>query len=554
MKKNKRVTKLDAKTAAALRRLQLYRSKFPLFCTYVLKIVTKKRERVPFEWNKAQKYVHERLEAQRELTGGVVRALILKGRQQGISTYVAARFYHRSSMFKFIVVYILSHLDTSAKSLFKIVERYHVHNKLAPTVGTQNKTEMEFPRLESSYTVATAGEGEGGRGKTATLFHGSEVAFWRNADSHFSASVQTIPYEDGTEVILESTANGASGKFYELWQEAVALNGDYIAIFVPWYWQDEYTRPVPANFELLDDGDEDNLSEIEYYEMFAPDGMTMGHMVWRRAKIAEIGRNKFDQEYPGTAEMAFVQSGSGNYLPAIPIMKARKRTRMGAGPLILGVDPAGEGGDRFAITARRGFKVDYVKWRDKLNALEAFNWLKEVILKEKPALVCIDAGGIGAAIITLLRNDDKIPKKIIKSVNFGSPSEFKMARKNSKQKAADIEPGPINRRAEMYMRAKEWLECEEGVDIPDLEVFQSDLTATRIKPTLNNDLQLESKADMKKRGIRSPDLADSFVLTFASLSRITSYEEAAKEDKSTSQFSAIDMPTSGANGNYGWMS
>lgn len=554
--KNTRTTTIDEKTAARLRKLQLLRSKFTIFCANVLKIVTKKRERVPFKWNKAQRYVHEKLEEQKQQTGGVVRALILKGRQQGISTYVAARFYHRASMFRFIVVYILSHLDSSAKTLFKIVERYHVYNSFAPSVGTQNKTEMEFDKLESSYTVATAGEGEGGRSKTATLFHGSEVAFWRNAANHFSASVQTVPYEDGTEVILESTANGPSGEFYELWQKATAGVGDYIAIFVPWYWQDEYTRPIPEGFELLDDGDEDNLSEDQYYEMFSPDGLTMEHMVWRRAKIAEMGRMKFDQEYPGTAEMAFIQSGTGNYIPAIPVMQARKRTRSGAGPLILGIDPAGQGGDRFCIAARRGYKAEFVKWRDKLNVLEAYHWCREVILAERPALVNIDAGGIGADVITLLRNDDTIPKKLIKPVNFGTPSQFKMAHKNSRNKVSDTPPGPINRRAEMYERMKAWFELEEGVDIPDLEVLQSDLTATRIKPTLNNDLQLESKDDMRKRGVRSPDLADGLALTFASLSRITSYEEKAAQESDPGNFISGRAPLThnraAANKN-GWM-
>lgn len=547
------MTKISRDEYEYLTKLKTMRDNFKVFCTSCLKIITKKRKKVTFRWNKAQKYVHGKLEEQREKTGGRVRALILKGRQQGMSTYVAARFYHRATLYEFITVYILSHLDSSAKTLFEIVARYHKTNPIPPRVGKRNTSEMDFPEMESSYTVATAGEGEGGRSKTATLFHGSEVAFWRNADSHFAASVQTIPYEPGTEIILESTARGPQGKFYELWQEAIAGKGDYIAIFVPWFWQDEYERDIPEDFELMDDGDDDTLSEIEYYDTFKDDGLSMRNMVWRRAKIAEVGRTLFDQEYPATAALAFTEASTRNYLPAKAILHARKRTRQGVGPLIFGVDPAGEGGDRFAITARRGLKVEWVVWRDNLNHLEAYQWLRELILEHEPARVNIDAGNIGAAVITLLKNDGDIEKKLIKAVNFGSPSQFKQGWKNagSSNKGVEIPPGPINRRAEMYQRLKDWLSLEEGVDIPDLEIIQSDLTTTHIKPTLNNDLQLESKHDIRARGVRSPDIADSMALTFAFLTRITDYKEKDKKMSEIVSGKIKRKPRSG--GKYGWM-
>ncbi len=106
--------KLTLQEANQLRKLQRLRSTFSLFCSTCLKIVTKKRENVSFVWNRAQKYAHKKIEEQRRATGGIVRALILKGRQQGMSTYVAARYYHRASMFKYTAVYILSHMQSSA--------------------------------------------------------------------------------------------------------------------------------------------------------------------------------------------------------------------------------------------------------------------------------------------------------------------------------------------------------------------------------------------------------------------------------------------------------
>ncbi len=534
-----------------LRKLNRLRENFNLFCSQCLKILTKQRETKPFVWNEAQKYVHKRVEQQRKENGGIVRALILKGRQQGISTYVAARFYRKASMFRGITVYILAHKDDAAKALFKIVSRYHKHNPVAPHVGKDNASEMEFDKLDSSYSVATAGEKAGGRSKTSTLFHGSEVAFWRNDTDHFAASVQTVPYEMGTEIILESTANGPQGEFYNLWQEAEAGDGDYIAIFVPWFWQPEYTREVSEDFELLEDGSDEHMSEIEYAETF---GLSNEQMAWRRAKIKELRSvAMFDQEYPATAEMAFTTTNTENFIQALPVLRARKRQREGAGPLVLGIDPSGVGGDRFAICGRRGINVEFLEWRNNLETAEAIAWIKEVIERLKPDRIFIDAGGIGAAIVSLLRNDGDIDRSLIVAVNFGSPSQFKQKQKGS-DKRADALPGPVNRRAEMYDRLKEWLEMEEGVSIPDLDVLQGDITATRTKPNLNNDLLLESKQEMRKRGVRSPDLADALVLTFASTSRITNYNKAPKKVDPLNPDTLTAVPRAGhRSGNYGWM-
>jgi len=74
-------------------------------------------------FNRAQLHIHAALEAQREKTGRV-RALILKGRQQGCSTYVAARFFHRAMRGHGQRVFILTHEDSATQNLFDIVQRF----------------------------------------------------------------------------------------------------------------------------------------------------------------------------------------------------------------------------------------------------------------------------------------------------------------------------------------------------------------------------------------------------------------------------------------------
>jgi hypothetical protein len=461
-------------------------------------------------WNSAQRYVHGRVEAQRQ-TFGRVRALILKGRQQGISTYAAIRYYHRASLFSGTGVYILTHEQAATDNLFKMVDRFQTNNPIAPKTGIANAKELEFVRLDSSYVVATAGQKAGGRSRTITLFHGSEVAFWSNALDHFSASVQTVPDLDGTEILLESTGNGASGEFYERWHNAVAGVGDYIPIFVPWYWQEEYVRTPPPDFELSTEPGETGVSEVEYAELFE---LSHERMAWRRAKVAELRSvQKFDQEYPASPEMAFQASDPlKSFIQPLPVLRARKRKGVeGAGPLIIGADPSGPGKDRFSVAARQGAKVHWVRRRQVPDTAEAVLWLQAIIDDESPDRMFVDLGGIGHAIVSLLKGLGDPYRSIVRGVNFGAPSQTKLARPKV--------PGPKNRRAEMWDRSREWLDDPDGVSLPDDEALQADATVPRIKPLLSGDFLLESKDEIRKRA-RSPDDWDAVALTFAEMERI----------------------------------
>lgn len=490
-----------------LERLANLRADLSFFGQECLKLRNKAGDIVPFAFNEAQVELHAKLEEQRANLG-YIRAMVLKGRQQGISTYVAARYYQRCSLRKGTKVYILSHEQASSDNLFGIVDRYQRSNPIAPHVGASNAKELVFDRLDSSYAVATAGTKEGGRGGTVSHFHGSEVGFWANAAAHFAASVQGVPLLPGTEVILESTSAGASGEFYERWQDAEAGRGDYIPIFLPWWLSREYARDPEAGFKLIQEPEVDGeMGEQEYADTFK---VNLRQMCWRRNKIIELrSLQLFQREYPATPSEAWTAPpGMEPFIQAILVMRARKRTGIeGSGPLILGVDPASNGGDRFSVTARRGAKVLWTIYRNRIDHLEGTAWIRSLIDDLKPARVNIDAGNIGAAIVTGLKSLGPHYAAIVRGVNFGGTSQAKQAKPKV--------PGPKNRRAEMWQRMLFWLMQEEGVSLPDIEALQTDLCAPRIRPQLNNDFLLESKEEMKKRGVRSPDLADSLALTFA---------------------------------------
>lgn len=486
------------------------------FGQHCLKVRAKSGELVPFELNDSQRVLHAIMERQREEKGWV-RVIILKGRQQGISTFLAARFYQRTALNRGVNTYILSHEQSASDNLFGIVDRFQRHNPLKPHVGTSNVKELEFDRLESSYVVATAGNKAGGRSRTVTCFHGSEVAFWLNARDHFASSIQAVPLMAGTEIALESTSAGASGEFYERYCEAEAGEGDYEAVFLPWWLAKEYSREPPPGFTLSDEAPaEGELSEQEYADVFK---VSLAQMAWRRAKISELrSLLLFKREYPAdTAEAWTPPLDHTPFIAAAMVLRARKRTGSGYGPLILGVDPASNGGDRFSIAARRGHVVEWVRHRGRVNHEEGVAWVKSLIDELRPVRVNIDAGNIGANIITSLKNIGPKYADIVRGINFGGTSQSKLAKPQV--------PGPKNRRAEMWQRLHEWLLSPEGAVLPDESAIQTDITAPKLKPQPNNDFLLESKADMARRGVKSPDLADAIALTFASVEYFPTFHQ-----------------------------
>lgn len=481
---------------------QRLKDDFPHYASRCLSIRSKAGAIEALTLNKAQQYVHARLEAQRAQTGRV-RALVLKGRQQGMSTYIGGRFYWRVSHRKGCQVFILTHEQSATDNLFAIANRYHEHcpELVRPTTGAANAKELNFPLLDSGYQVGTAGTKAVGRSKTIQLFHGSEVAFWPHAASHFAAVIQAVPDLPDTEIILESTANGVGGEFHERWQQAEAEVGDYQAIFVPWFWQDEYRR---AAADFLPDEE-----EAEYGKTY---GLDYEQLAWRRAKIAELKDPQlFKQEYPATAAEAFQNTGHDSYIKPEAILRARKTNCVGVGPLIAGADPARFGDDRFSIALRQGRKVRSIESKTKLDVVQGANWCRQVIDTESPKKMFIDIGGLGAGTVDILHSWGAPYDKIVVGVNFGSaPYQPNPTDKDGRECG-----GYRNRRAEMWGLSKDWLDEVGGVDVPDRDSVQADACGPGYKYDVNQRVQLESKEDMRRRGFRSPDEWDAVVLTFA---------------------------------------
>ncbi|MBI3440658.1 MAG: DNA-packaging protein [Proteobacteria bacterium] len=293
---------MDAWERGIRRRLK---AEFPHYAEKCLKIRTKQGAIAPFILNRAQQFIHTCLEEQKKTTGKV-RALILKGRQQGCSTYVEARFYWQVTHQRGARAFILTHLDDATRNIYQIMRRFHDYCPVAvkPHASHANSRELVFDRLDSGYQVGTAHSQGVGRSNTVQYFHGSEVAYWANAEEHVSGVLQAVPDMAGTEVILESTAAGAQGLFYTLCAAAQQRRSEYRLIFVPWFWQAEYRKTLPEDFAASDE-------EKAYQREF---GLDEAQICWRRTKIAELGNIwTFRREYPASAEEAFRSDHPGAF-------------------------------------------------------------------------------------------------------------------------------------------------------------------------------------------------------------------------------------------------
>ena len=468
---------------------QRLKDDFVQFAAKCLKIRTKTGSVEPLILNKAQLYLHKQAEKQLK-EKGKVRIIGLKGRQQGFSTYAEARAYWKTSWNKGIRAFILTHEDEATKNLFDMAKRYHDNNNplVKPHTGAANANELVFDLLDSDYKVGTARTKGTGRSGTVQFFHGSEVALWPNAEEHAAGVMQSIPDMDNTEVFLESTAYGIGNYFHSMWQDAEAGIGDYIPVFVPWFWQDEYKREVDADFKLS----AEDAALRDYYKL------TNEQMAWRRAKIVELKSvTLFKQEYPFNANEAFQVTGIESLIGSEYIIAARKEDVLPYGPLVIGVDPAGEGKDRTAIAFRRSRLCTKIDTYQGKTPMEIVGICAKIMKLHNPAAMFIDVGERGSGIVDRLH---ELGWENCIGVNFGS-------------RALNDELY-TRRRDEMWCLMRDWLE-DGKVQIPDSDALHADLAGPSFKTDSNNKIVLEKKEDMKKRGIRSPDMADALALTFA---------------------------------------
>jgi hypothetical protein len=163
-------------------------------------------------------------------------------------------------------------------------------------------------------------------------------------------------------------------------------------------------------------------------------------------------------------------------------------------PIILTCDPAWEGDDELVIGLRQGLAFKILRTIAKNdNDITIATMLAGLETEHKADAVFVDAGygtGIVSAGTTMGRT--------WQLVWFAGES---------------TDSGCLNKRAEMWKLTRDWLKA--GGAIPKDDVLYQDLIGPETVPRLDGKIQLESKKDMKQRGLPSPNRADALVLSFA---------------------------------------
>jgi hypothetical protein len=471
----------------------------PYYSKTCLKIISKEGEILPFVFNRAQEYLHKRIEEQKSWTGRV-RIVILKGRQQGCTTYVQGRFFHKTQFRPNLSAYILAHQSESTLKIYAIASKFQTNLPAAIKFPLIKNTERAMTiENGSSYTVGTAGSAQIGRGMTVHLFHGSEVAFYENADELSVGLMQTVADVNGTEMIFESTANGPGNFFYNLCMGAVNGKNGFELIFIPWYWQAEYMDPLPLSEREL------TPKEVQYFEAYKADGLTLHHLAWRRRKIAafEDKEWKFIQEYPFNPDEAFVRA-EGRFFDLAKVYAARGRKPIDSSvaALVVGIDQ-GRTGDDTKIRRRKGkilFPIETIPADDgQERDMRLAGRIARIIDAERPDKVFLDTTNEHGA---LDRLHELGYKQIVRGIHFGEQAMDKERYRN--------------KRTEMHFDFAEWIQDPECSIPMNEQRFLSEVGAIpEAKETSNCIKYLVSKDDIKKDLGWSPDELDATVLTFA---------------------------------------
>ena len=290
----------------------------------------------------------EALERQR-LAGLPQRAIILKARKLGFSTWVQAKFMQRVSQRPFQVALTVAHRQDAAATLYDMAsvmyqrlpgdvelgELIYGEPRAAPfsvkpqlvNVGESRSGarwmvlgDKQRKAEASIYQTMTAGAKGGARSSTPSAIHASEVAHIEDPD-FLIGLFNSLPLIPDTIGVQESTAHGFN-HFYDAWKKAVAGEETDSGLWAPLFfgWQDNPFNRFPFASDQARDrfaktigdkagnGDDDEPWLVEQF------GVSLEQLHWRRivrdgpeCKYGDV--EMFHQEHPATPEQAFIGSG-----------------------------------------------------------------------------------------------------------------------------------------------------------------------------------------------------------------------------------------------------
>lgn len=278
-----------------------------------LRIRTKNGEVVKLQPNYIQRIIVDKVVDKLE-KGEPIRFIILKARQQGVSTIVEALIYWWTTTHKGQQSKIIAHNTDTSEYLYSMFRTFYDNTNEAFKMTTRYNTRNDITfdneanptrGLKSQIDTATAENSGTGRGQTVQWLHASEVALWPKGQEIVAGLMQAVPYIPNTAIFLESTANGIGDYFHTTWEAAQRDESTFEPLFFPWKVHEEYSIKPPKHFKMT--ADEKKVKKEH--------GLTWGQIYWRRKKMLEFtgDEKRFYQEYPLTDVEAFLASGTPRF-------------------------------------------------------------------------------------------------------------------------------------------------------------------------------------------------------------------------------------------------
>jgi Terminase RNaseH-like domain len=179
--------------------------------------------------------------------------IVVKARQMGMTTWIAARFFLKTITAHGILTVQVAQTREAAESIFRIVQRFW--DCLPDDLRTgplrrsrANIGQMIFPKLDSEFRVVSASDENAGRGLTIQNLHCSELSRWPGDAAATLAGLRAALAPTG-ELVMESTPNGAYGCFYNEWLKAAEKG--VAKHFYPWWMEEAYISAAAK--DLRDD-------------------------------------------------------------------------------------------------------------------------------------------------------------------------------------------------------------------------------------------------------------------------------------------------------------
>jgi hypothetical protein len=337
--------------------------------------------------------------------------IVLKARQMGLTTWVAARFFLKTITQPGTMTLEVAHTQEAAEEIFRIVHRFldwlpdELRNGPLKT-GRSNVRQIIFPRIDAQYRVVSAADRNAGRGMTLQNLHCSELARWPRNAADVLAGLRAA-LAPGAEMILESTPQGVGGCFHDEWQRAYETG--VVRHFFPWWMEQRYRAAAVDEASLTD----------EERGLMAQHGLNLNQIAYRRRIRADF-RGLARQEFAEDAESCFLASGESVFeLAAVEarltsVMDAAIARRNGEMEIwlppvkgkqyLVAVDPA-DGGSQGDYSAAQVLEIETglqcAEFAGHVGGLELARLITDLATEYNGAWLVVERNNHGSGVLAL---------------------------------------------------------------------------------------------------------------------------------------------------------